>query len=160
MLGYKPENLVVSDTLTAREFLTGVYLKSDTLEIGEVIILPRLPNLRADIMNPKKEADTQLEYARSNVSNAAYLGRTTPSTLGDASFNYNYLRQKYNRDAYEKGGIASEKSIALNPFILIPAAYMLLHGLPDAPAPPAPRISQKDLDDLNKIFMQMRKGKR
>jgi hypothetical protein len=159
MLGYKPESLVVSDTLKAREFLTGVYLKSDTIEIGEVIILPRLPNLRADMMNIKRESDPQLENAISNISNAAYLGRTTTANLGEPTFNYNYLRQRQNISAYEKGGIASEKSIALNPFILIPAAYMLLHGLPEAPAPPEPRISQKDLDDLNKTFMQMRKSK-
>lgn len=160
MLGYKPESLVVSDTLKAREFLTGVYLKTDTIEIGEIIILPRLPNLRADMMNLKKESDPKLENAMSNISNAAYVGRTTPSNLGDPTFNYNYLRQRQNISAYEKGGIASEKSIALNPFVLIPAAYLLLKGLPDAPTPPEPRISQKDLDDLNKTFMQMRKGKR
>jgi hypothetical protein len=160
MLGYSPESLVVSDTLKAREFLTGVYLKTDTIEIGEVIILPRLPNLRADMMNIKKESDPQLENAISNISNAAYVGRTTSSNLGDPTFNYNYLRQRQNISAYEKGGIASEKSIALNPFILIPAAYMLLKGSPEAPAPPEPRISQKDLDDLNNTFLQMRKGKR
>jgi hypothetical protein len=160
MLGYQHESLLVSDTLKAREFLTGVFLKTDTIEIGEVIILPRLPNLKADMMNIRKVPDPQLENAKSNISNAAYLGRTTPSNLGDPTFNYNYLRQKQNRDAYEKGGIASEKSIALNPFILIPAAYMLLHGLPEAPAPPEPRISQKDMDDLNKLFMESRKEKK
>jgi hypothetical protein len=37
---------------------------------------------------------------------------------------------------------------------------MLLKGSPEAPAPPEPRISQKDLDDLNNTFLQMRKGKR
>jgi hypothetical protein len=160
MLGYKSESFVVSDTLKAREFLTGVYLKTDTVDIGEVIILPRLPNLRADMMNIRKQSDPQLENAVSNISNAAYLGRTTSSNLGDPTFNYNYLRQRQNISAYEKGGIASEKSIALNPFILIPAAYMLLKGLPEAPTPPEPRISQKDLDDLNKVFMQMRRDKK
>jgi hypothetical protein len=160
MLGYKPESFVVSDTLKSREFLTGVYLRADTIDIGEVIILPRLPSLKADMMNIKKESDPQMDNAVSNISNAAYIGRTTPSNLGDPSFNYNYLRQKQNRDTYEKGGIASEKSIALNPFILLPAAYMLLKGLPEAPTPPEPRITQKDLDDLNKTFMQMRRDKR
>jgi hypothetical protein len=125
-----------------------------------VIILPRLPNLKADMMNLKKESDPKLENAVSNISNAAYIGRTTPSNLGDPTFNYKYLQQRQNISAYEKGGIASEKSIALNPFILIPAAYMLLKGLPEAPTPPEPRISQKDLDDLNKTFLQMRKDKR
>jgi hypothetical protein len=160
MLGYKPEILVVSDTLNAREFLTGVYLRSDTVEIGEVIILPRLPNLKADMMNIKKYSDPKLENAITNISNASYLGRTTPPTLGDPNFNYDVLRQRQNIGAYEKGGIASEKSIALNPFILIPAAYMLFKGLPEAPTPPEPRITQKDLDDLNKTLMQMRKGNR
>jgi hypothetical protein len=159
MLGYKPEQLIVSDTLKAREFLTGVFMKTDTIEIGEVIILPRLPNLRADMMNIRKETNTQLDYAVSNVNIASYQGRTTQSKLGDPALNYDLIMRKQKISAFEKGGIPADQIAGINPFILIPAAYMLLHGKPDAPQPPEPRISQKDLDDLNSVFMQMRRGK-
>ncbi len=39
-LGYKESVMHISDTLLGREFITGIYLNSDTLSIGEVIIIP------------------------------------------------------------------------------------------------------------------------
>ena len=75
MLGYKPASLIVNDTLSGTEFLTGVYLETDTIFIGEVIIIPKLTNLKAEIMNPKINSDTKLENARSNISIASYQGR-------------------------------------------------------------------------------------
>jgi hypothetical protein len=154
MLGYKPVSLVVSDTLSVNEFLTGVYMETDTLYIGEVIIVPRLTNLRAEMMNPKVISDPLVENARNNITNAAYAARTTPAKLGTPDANYNYLRAKKNIEAYEKGGIPSDKMLGLSPFLLIPAAYLLLHGLPDSPEPPKPQISSKDLDELQKRFME------
>lgn len=157
MLGYKPATLIVSDTLTAKEFLTGVYLRSDTLEIGEVIILPRLPGLKAEMRNPKIEYNPVMDNARNNISIAAYQGRKGQSSLGDPSINYEYLRQKQKVEAYERGGIPSDRIIGLNPLMLLPAAYLLLHGRPEGPPPPEPRISSKDLEDLNKRYLELLK---
>jgi hypothetical protein len=152
MLGYKPAVIVLSDTLKSKEFLAGVFLKSDTIEIGEVVIVPRYTNLRAEIMKPLIVPNTQLENAKSNITIASYVGRTSMPTMGDPDANYNVLRNKQMRAAYEKGGIPSDQMIGLNPFLLIPAAYLLLHGMPETPGPPEPSISQKDLDELNKLY--------
>ena len=154
MLGYKPASLIVSDTLSGSEFLTGVYLETDTLLIGEVIIVPKLTNLRAEMMNPGITSDVQLENARSNISIASYQGRTSQAKLGDPGINYEFLRQKQKVDAYEKGGIPSNKILGLSPFMLIPAAYLLIHGLPGTPEPPKPQISSKDLDELQKKYLE------
>ena len=40
-LGYKPATMIISDTLIGREYIAGIYLKSDTVSIGEVVIIPR-----------------------------------------------------------------------------------------------------------------------
>ena len=154
MLGFSPARLVVSDTLTGKEFLTGIYLQSDTLEIGEVIILPRITNLKAEIMNSMMETNVQMANARSNISIASYQGRTAQGAMGDPSINYEVLRQKQKTEAYEKGGIPSDKIIGLSPLMLIPAAYLLLNGLPELPEAPEPRISQKELDELNSWFLK------
>lgn len=155
MLGYNPVSLVVSDTLRSKEFLTGVYLQSDTIEIGEVIIVPRLNNLRAEMMNPRIEPNAQFENARSNISIASYVGRTSQPTMGDPNVNYQILRNKQMRSAYEKGGIPSDQIVGISPFLLIPAAYLLLHGMPQAPIPPDPNISRRDLDELNRLYFEM-----
>ena len=155
MLGYKSASLIVSDTLRSKEFLTGVYLQTDTIAIGEVIIVPKFNNLRADIKNPRMEQDVQLENAKSNISIAAYVGRTAPLKMGDPAINYEILRSKQMRAAYEKGGIPSDQMVGISPFLLIPAAYLLLHGLPETPKPPDPVISRKDLDELNRLYFEM-----
>jgi len=154
MLGYKPTELIVNDTLRATEFLAGIYLRPDTIAIGEVIILPRFSSLRAEMMNPQVSTDIFTENARNNLNIASYQGRTGQNRLGDPAVNYELLRQKQKMEAYEKGGIPSDRIVGLNPLILVPAAYLLIHGLPEKPAPPEPGITQKELDELNKAFLE------
>ena len=45
-----------------------------------------------------------------------------------------YLRQQ-KVDAYERGGIPSDRIVGIKSIIIIPAAYLLLHGVPEKPAP-------------------------
>jgi hypothetical protein len=160
MMGYKPASLIVSDTVLAAEFLTGVYLQTDTIFIGEVIIVPKLPNLKAEMMNARITTDTKLENARSNISIATYQGKTGQAKLGDPSLSYEMMRQKQKIDAIERGGIPSDKMVALSPLLLIPAAYLLLHGIPEPPPPPKQEISSKDMDELTKRYLEIVRNKK
>jgi len=153
-MGYKQVSFIVSDTLRASEFLAGIYLKPDTISIGEVIILPRNRSLKTELMNPPSPSDIKTEYARNNVNVAAYQGRTGQFKLGDPAMNYEVLRQKQKAEAYEKGGIPSDRIAGISPLLLLPAAYLIMHGPPELPEPPEPEISQKELDELNKIFLE------
>jgi hypothetical protein len=67
-LGYKPALLSISDTLRGREYLTGVYMSTDTVAIAEVVIMPGYSNLKSDIINAKSEISPDLENARYNVA--------------------------------------------------------------------------------------------
>ena len=153
-MGYKQSVFIVSDTLTDKEFLTGVYLQSDTLEIGEVIIVPRLINLKAEMITTRIKSNTQLDNAKANISVASYQGRTGQDKLGDPNINYEVLRQRQKINAIEKGGIPSDKILGLSPLLLIPAAYLLIHGLPEAPVPPEPGITSKDIEELNQKYLE------
>jgi hypothetical protein len=154
MLGYRTTSLIVSDTLSVKEFLTGVYLETDTLLLGDVIIVPKLTNLKAEMMNSRIKSDPRLDNAISNITYASYVGRTTQAKLGDPAANYEYLRKKMNYDAFEKGTIPSDKILGLSPFLIIPAAYLLIQGLPETPPPPKAQISSKDLDELQKRYIE------
>lgn len=160
MMGYKPALLIVNDTVSGTEYLTGVYLQTDSIFIGEVIIVPKLHNLKAEMMNTRITPDTKLENARSNISIATYQGKTSQGKLGDPILNYEMMRQKQKIDAYERGGIPSDKMAAISPLLLIPAAYLLLHGPPEIPPPPKQEISSKDMDELNKRYMEIVKNKK
>ncbi len=161
ILGYKNTELQISDTLKGDEFMAGIYLKSDTLEIGEVIILPRFRNLKSEIMNAQLPNSTQMDNAKYNVAISAYQGRTTVGSLGDPASNYALLSSRQKMLAYSKGGIPPDQMVAFSPLLLIPAAYLLIHGLPDK----APQYTQKLTDDEVKqieqeYFKSLRKSKK
>jgi hypothetical protein len=159
-LGYKSSSFIVSDTLKGREFLTGIFLESDTVEIGEVIIVPKMANLRAEMMKPGVVASTQLENARTNVTIASYQGRTGQGKLGDPNSNYELLKHRQKINAFEKGGIPSDNIAGISPLMLIPAAYLLMHGLPEKPDPPAMSISNKEIEELNNRYLELLRSKK
>lgn len=158
-LGYKATTMIISDTLSGKEFIAGVYMNSDTLEIGEVIIVPRFSTLKSEILNSPSRTPATMDNARYNVAVSAYAGKNSISSMNDPASNYDMLRQRQKVDAFEKGGIPSDKILGLSPFMLIPAAYLLVHGLPEKPAAYKPEITSRELEDLNKRYLEHIKRK-
>jgi hypothetical protein len=153
-LGYKPSLLFVSDTLKGREFVAGIFMNSDTVSIGEVVIVPRFTNLKSEILNAPSKVPSIMDNARYNVAISAYQGRTTQGKLGDPAANYDVLRQRQKVDAYEKGGIPSDMIAGINPLLLLPAAYLLIHGMPEKPPPLEQKLTKQELDQIQKKYME------
>jgi hypothetical protein len=153
-LGYKSVLLSVSDTLAGNDFVTGIYMNSDTLSIGEVVIVPKFINLKSEIINAPSKIPSTMDNARYNVAISGYQGRTTQGKLGDPSANYELLRQRQKVDAYEKGGIPSDKMVGISPLLLIPAAYLLIHGLPEKPAPMEQKLTEQELNQIQKKYLE------
>jgi len=153
-IGYKPTTFSVSDTLIGKEFIAGIYMKSDTLSIGEVVIVPRFLNLKSEILNSPSKVPATMENARYNVAISAYQGRTTTGKLGDPASNYGLIKDRQKINAQEKGGIPSDRMVGLSPLLLVPAAYLLIHGVPEKPAPYGHQITDQELQQLNKKFLE------
>ncbi len=156
-LGYKSSSWFVSDTLKGNEFVAGIYMPADTVSIGEVIIVARNSNLRFEIMNSPSKVPATIENARYNVAISAYQGRTTTGKLGDPSANYNLIMQKQKVYAQERGGIPSDKIVGFNPLILLPAAYLLIHGLPEKPDAMEKEITKEELGQIREKYLEMNK---
>jgi hypothetical protein len=152
-LGYKPTLLYVSDTLAGKDFVAGIFMNSDTLSIGEVVIIPRFNNLKSLIMNSPSKVPATMDNARYNVAVSGYQGRTTQGKLMDPAANYSLLRQKMKVNAYEKGGIPSDM-IAGFSSILMPAAYLLIHGTPERAGPFEQDLTSEELNQINKRFLE------
>ena len=150
-VGYRPCVMTVADTLMAGEYVAGIYLTSDTLMIPAVVILPRLGNIRAEIMSGRPALNQELINATNNLRISAYQGLTGASELGDPAVNYELLRQKQRYEAYEKGQISSGQMVALSPLTLIPVIYMLVTGPPRMPEPPAPYLSSREMEQLRAV---------
>jgi hypothetical protein len=153
-LGYKPATLYVSDTLSGNEFITGVYMHADTLSVGEVVIVPRFRNLKSEIMNSGSKTPSTFDNAKYNVAISGYQGRNSTSQLGDPANNYSVLVQKQKVDAYERGGIPSDKILGLSPLLLIPAGYLLIKGLPEKPAPMKSQLTDQEIDQIHRKYLE------
>jgi hypothetical protein len=153
-LGYKPSLLFISDSLAGHEYVAGIFMNSDTVSIGEVIIVPGYRNLKYDILHSKPSEPTGMSNARYNVAVSAYQGKTSQNVLGDPQNNYAVISQKQKIDAFEKGGIPSDQMVGLNPLILVPAAYMLLHGMPEKPPPMSQEVSESEMEQVYKKYLE------
>lgn len=153
-LGYKAAVLNISDTLSGREFLAGIYMHPDTLEIQEVVIIPRFSNLRSEMFTSRPESDFHIENARYNLEVSAYQGRTGISKLGDPSMNYEVLRNQQKSEAYTKGQIPPDRIVGLSPFMVLPAAYLLMNGLPEKPAPFRPQLTEQEVALIHRKYLE------
>lgn len=152
-LGYKPTLLFISDTLAGKDFVAGIFMNTDTLSIGEVVIIPRFNNLKSVIMNTPSRVPSTMDNARYNVAISAYQGRTTQGKLVDPVTNYGFLRQQMKVNAYEKGEIPSEQIAGISS-VLLPAAYLLIHGIPEKPAPLEQKLTGQELNQINKKYLE------
>jgi hypothetical protein len=151
-LGYTQVLWIISDTLAGREFAAGIYMRTDTVSIGEVIIVPRYNNLKSQILNSPSKIPPTMENARYNVAISAYQGKTTTGSLGDPESNYNLIHKNQSVAAYEKGGIPSSAIAGFSPLILIPAVYMLIHGVPEKPASYQKKLSSQEMQQINDLY--------
>ncbi len=154
MLGYKPAFIMVNDTLPGREFMAGVYLNSDTISIGEVIIIPRLAKLKSDLLNPRQPLNQEEENARNNLAIAAYQARVTTGSLGDPLSNYEVIKQQHRTEAYEKGQIPSSRMVGISPLLIVPALYLMINGLPQKPAPAKSDLTGEEIKQIQKRYLE------
>ena len=154
LLGYQPSSFLVSDTLAGRDFLAGIYMNSDTLAIGEVVIVPRLVSLKTEIFKPPAPPSQEMENAKYNMAVSAYQGRVSIGRLGDPASNYAMVHQQMRRYAFEKGTIPSDRIVGFSPFMLIPAAYLLMNGLPQKPGPMKPDLTEDELQLIHRKYLE------
>lgn len=158
-LGYKQVIMQISDTLRGKEFLAGIFMHADTVTIGEVVIVPRMASLKSDLLRPSPEATRQMENARYNLAVSSYQGRVNTGKLGDAAMNYETLSQQQKNNAYSKGQIPSDRIVGLSPLLLIPAAYLLIHGLPEKPSAVKPVVTDQEVTVIHEKYMEILRKK-
>lgn len=153
-LGFKSTSFLVSDTLAGKEFIAGIYLNSDTISIGEVIIVPRFSNLKSEMLAPRAPADAETENAKYNLAVSSYQGRINQGNTGDPATNYEVLRRMQKSRAYSKGQISPDQIAGISPLLLIPAAYLLINGFPEKPPPLQPRITEKEVNQIHEKYLE------
>jgi hypothetical protein len=157
ILGYTDSRIIVSDTLAGTDFITGVYLHPDTIEIPEVVIIPRLQKLKSELFSPKQPANREFENAKYNMALTSYQAKVNESKLGTPEAYYDVIRQRQKDAAYTRGQIPSDRIVGLSPLSIIPLAYMLLHGPPQRPEAPKPYLTEQEVNEIHKRYLRQQK---
>jgi hypothetical protein len=160
LLGYKHALFFFNDTLTGRDYMAGIYLNTDTILIGEVIIVPRLANLKSEIFRAPAPVSRELENARTNLALSAYQAKVSHGKLGDPLSNYEIIKMQQRNVAYEKGQIPSSAIAGISPFISVPALNLLMNGLPPKPIPMKPDLTEEEINQIHKRYLESQRSKR
>jgi len=159
LLGYKSAVYIVNDSLPGKEYMAGIFLNSDTISIGEVIIVPRLTNLKYKTLRAPLEVNPEIENAKNNLAISAYQAKVSHGNLGDPSSNYEILRQQQQTEAYEKGQIPSSRIAGFSPLLLVPAIYLMMNGFPAKPAPMKSDLTDVEIRQIQKKYLESLKDK-
>ncbi|NMC37893.1 MAG: hypothetical protein GYA41_06190 [Bacteroidales bacterium] len=154
LLGYRPAMFFLSDTLHGRDYMAGIYLNTDTIQIAEVIIVPRLANLRSEIFRAPAPISQEMENAKTNLALSAYQAKVSHGKLGDPLSNYEIIKGMQRTVAYEKGQIPSSAIAGISPFLIIPAIYLIMNGLPQKPMPMKPDLTEEELNHIQKKYLE------
>ena len=142
-----------TDSLKGASYVAGLFMDSDTVMIGEVVVFPRLGDLKSEFMASSSSTSPEMINATRNLRLSVYQGITTSPALGDPGTNYNLIMNRHRLEAYEKGGITSDRMLGINFISLIPASiYLLSKGFPEKPAPPLPVLSDSDLEKIRETY--------
>ncbi len=117
-VGYQDLILVVEESISNEEFLTGIFLSQKQYELSEVLVVPRNYDLETLVKTtPNSYEDIQI--AEKNMKMSAYQG-LMPNMNWDAETNQKYAIQKEIMRTEYKGMVAPDKMFGANLFTVIP----------------------------------------
>ncbi len=125
-IGFRTKIFNVSDSLQLDSYLVGIFMTRDTIRLQEIVIFPRLGNLRQEMTSFRNRGDFQNDIAKQNLDIATYQGLKSVSDLTDPEVQYNYQASKMKMDAIERGGIPSDKIVSVSVFTGVALIMSLL----------------------------------
>ncbi len=113
-VGFKSLYVQINDSLANRNFLMGVFLSKDTIELSEVVILPQITNPNAAARNMPLLRTPEETVGQHNVDVSAYQAKTQPVTEWDAEMNQKNFIQARSNDVAYRGQIQPTQMIGIS----------------------------------------------
>ncbi len=121
-VGYKDLILVVQDSIENEEYLTGIFLSPDMVQLSEVLVVPRHYDVETLVKTSPVDYSS-LKIAEKNLRMSAYQG-LMPNTNWDAETNQKYALKKESMRVEYKGMVAPDQTFGANLITVIPEAIL------------------------------------
>lgn len=123
-IAYKKIEWIVPDSIDNPDQLIGFFLSPDSVLLSEVLIYPRLNEIR-QLMNMQLPEDQELVNARNNLKIMAYqAGKPQKQQNWGAEQNQDKQMMKYQSKAFNNGFIPQDQMIPVT--AIIPMAFALI----------------------------------
>ncbi len=93
-MGFKDTYIQINDSLGHHNYLLGVFLSRDTIQIGEVIVMPRYEKLFLEAKTMPLVITPDMAYATNNVRRSTRQALTQTPTRMDAEMNHRMVLQE------------------------------------------------------------------
>lgn len=121
-VGFKHLILMVDDSLSNEEYLTGIFLSPDMVQLSEVLVVPRHYDVETLVKTTPMDY-SELQIAEKNMKMSAYQG-LMPNTNWDAETNQKYALKKEQMRVEYKGMVQPDQMFAANLTTVIPEAIL------------------------------------
>lgn len=124
-LGFKESSIEISDSLSLKNYLFGVFLSRDTFKLSEVIIIPRYENLLAKSRYMPVNITPESYYGNKNIRQSTNQALTQPAAGMDREMNQRMLMQESTIGTTHKAHISPNQTAGLYSESLIPMMLYL-----------------------------------
>lgn len=151
-IGYQPVEVIVPDSLTQSSYVFGIFMRRDTIELPEVIILPRvvIDKSMAEKIILRKQKEQQV--LTQNIRLAKYQAAQVSKEAWDAEMNQKHQMQKFKNDYLYAGQVSPAETF--NFLALIPFSYYLISGKLFPDPPPAFKMNENEEVKVKLMFQE------
>ncbi|MCU4166404.1 hypothetical protein [Carboxylicivirga caseinilyticus] len=112
-LGFKDTYIQIEDSLDLNNYIMGVFLTRDTIQIGEVIVVPRYENLTAQARNMPLLITPDQAYAQNNIKSSTNQALTQPPLKMDREMNQDMVLREQRWGTVYKTQIPPDRTIGI-----------------------------------------------
>jgi len=127
-LGFKDTYLQINDSLRHRNYLFGVFLTRDTVQLSEVIVVPRYQNLATQGRYMPLKVTPESVYATNNIRQSTNQALTQAPKKMDAEMNQKMVIREQTMNTVYKTQIQPDQMVGVSTEELIP---LMLYQSPD-----------------------------
>lgn len=112
-IGFKDTYIQINDSLNLKNYMLGVFLTRDTVQISEVIVMPRYQNLALQAKTMPLVITPEMAYAQNNVRASTHQALTQTPLKMDAEMNQRMVLQERTWSTVYKTQIPPDRTIGI-----------------------------------------------
>ncbi|WP_430810855.1 MULTISPECIES: hypothetical protein [unclassified Carboxylicivirga] len=155
-LGYKDTYVQINDSMQHRNYLLGVFLARDTIQIGEVIVMPRYENLALQAKTMPLVITPEQAYATNNVRSSTRQALTQTPLRMDAEMNQRMVLQEHTWSTIYKTQIPPNQTLGITPDNMAQMRLFLPKSEQKIRAVGVQPLNRNELDLILRIYEQRR----